>query len=51
MVGDGGVRGTCLQYSPTLITKCSSLSINVHIDKVGLRMVMALHFDPNPSMI
>jgi len=35
---DGGLRGTCLQYSPTLIIKCSSLSIDVHIDKVGLRI-------------
>ncbi len=35
---DGGLRGTCLQYSPTLITKCWSLSIDVHIDKVGLKI-------------
>jgi hypothetical protein len=38
MVSDGGLRGTCLQYSPTLITKCSSLSIDVHINKVGLKI-------------
>ncbi len=35
---DGDLRGTYLQYSPTLITKCSSLSINDHINKVGLRI-------------
>ncbi len=43
---DGGLRGTCLQYSPTLIIKCSSLSIDVHIDKVGLRIGDGITFWP-----
>lgn len=43
---DGGLRGTCLQYSPTLITKCSSLSTDVHIDKVGLRIGDGITFWP-----
>jgi len=33
-------------YSPTLITKRSSLSIDVHIDKVGLRIGDGITFRP-----
>jgi hypothetical protein len=43
---DGGLRGKCLQYSPTLITKCSYLSIDVHIEKVGLGIGDSITFQP-----
>jgi hypothetical protein len=48
--GASGLKGTYSTYSPTLVAKCSALSINFHINEVKLGVAMVLHFNLSPSM-